>query len=135
MLSLDRATWLAIVAHTYNEAPLEMCGLLAAPPGEPHVARFYPCRNAAASARVYTVEPRDHLRADRDAQDNGWEIMGVVHSHTHSPAYPSPTDVASVADPAWHYAIVSLADGAPVLRSYLLADGNILEETAVVRKG
>ena len=63
-------------------------------PATDRAARFHPCRNDAESAKVYTVDPRDHLRAERDADDRGWEIIGVVHSHTHSEPYPSPTDVA-----------------------------------------
>jgi proteasome lid subunit RPN8/RPN11 len=132
MLRLDQRTWLAVLAHAYDELPLEMCGLLAGPAGTGDVRRFYPCRNAAGSARVYTVDPRDHLRADRDAEDRGWEVLGVVHSHTHTPAHPSPTDVAQAPDPGWHYAIVSLADGAPALRSWRIAGGNIDEEAVVV---
>ena len=64
----------------------------------------------AASARVYTVDPKDHLRADRDAEARGLEIIGVFHSHTHTDAYPSPTDVAQAPDPGWHYVLVSLRD-------------------------
>jgi proteasome lid subunit RPN8/RPN11 len=123
---------LQIVAHAYDALPHEMCGLLAGPAGEGRVARFYPCRNAAASARVYTVEPRDQLRADRDAEERGWEIIGVVHSHTHTPAHPSPTDLAQAPDPAWHYAIVSLADQVPSLRSWRIVEGNGVEEAVVV---
>ena len=87
------------------------------------VERFYPCENAAESSKVYTVAPRDHLRADRDAEDNGWQILGVMHSHTHTDAYPSPTDVAQAPDPDWHYVIVSLRDDAPTMRSYRIQDG------------
>ena len=57
---------------------------------------------------MYTIDPKDHLRAERDAEDRGLEIIGVVHSHTHTEAYPSPTDVAQAPDPGWHYVIVSL---------------------------
>jgi proteasome lid subunit RPN8/RPN11 len=89
---------------------------------------FYPCRNAAASSKVYTVDARDHLRADRDAEDRGLEIIGVMHSHTHTEAYPSPTDVAQAPDPSWHYVIVSLKRDEAVLRSYRIVDGEIAEE-------
>ncbi len=92
------------------------------------MAVVYPCRNAAASARVYTVDPLDHLRADRDAESRGMEIVGVYHSHTHTEAYPSPTDVAQAPDPAWRYVIVSLRDPEPVLRSYRIVGGTIREE-------
>jgi len=89
---------------------------------------FYPCANVAASSRVYTVDPRDHLRAERDAEGRGLEILGVMHSHTHTEAYPSPTDVAQAPDPAWHYVIVSLRAEAPVVRSYRIVDGAVAEE-------
>ena len=83
--------------------------------------------------KVYTVDPKDHLRADRDAERRGLEIIGVMHSHTHTEAYPSPTDVAQAPDPAWHYVIVSLKREAPVLRSYRIVDGEIAEEPVELR--
>ncbi len=132
MLRLDHGTWLAILAHSYDELPYEMCGLLAGPAGTGDARRFIPCRNAARSARVYSVDGRDFLRADREADALGWEIIGVVHSHTHTPAHPSPTDITQAPDPGWHYAIVSLADGTPAMRSWRIADGNIDEEAVVV---
>jgi proteasome lid subunit RPN8/RPN11 len=117
-----------MVGQAYDGLPDEACGLLAGPPGTDRVTRFYPCRNAAASSRVYTIDPKDHLRADRDAERRGLEINGVMHSHTHTDAYPSPTDVAQAPDPGWHYVIVSLRDDAPVVRSYRIAGGAIHEE-------
>ena len=89
---------------------------------------FYRCRNAAASARVYTVDPREHLLAEIDAEDKGWEILGVVHSHTHTEAVPSPTDVAQAPDPAWHYAIVSLRDARRRCAATGSSTGEITEE-------
>jgi len=121
-----------MVAHSYDCYPEEMCGLLAGLPGEPSAVRFYPCRNDAASARVYTVNPGDHLRAERDAESRGWEILGVVHSHTHSEPYPSPTDVAEAPDPGWHYVIVSVKREAPEIRSYRIIGDLISEEILTV---
>lgn len=128
MLRLDRAVFDAICAQAVREYPLEMCGLIAGDPGSDHATRFHPCRNAAASAKVYTVDPHDFLRAERDADDHDQEINGVVHSHTHSEPYPSPTDVAQAPDPAWHYVIVSLKRDAPEVRSYRIVDGEVSEE-------
>jgi [CysO sulfur-carrier protein]-S-L-cysteine hydrolase len=116
-----------IVALAYDCYPDEACGLIAGHPGSDHVQRFYPCRNAAESARVYTIEPRDHLRAERDAESEGWEIVGVVHSHTHTEPYPSPTDVTQAPDPSWQYVIVSLKRAAPDMRSYRIIDGVITD--------
>ena len=132
MLRLSHQSHLAIVGHLYDGLPDEACGLIAGRASIGRVDRFYPTRNAAASSRVYTVDPKDHLRADRDAEDRGIEIMGVVHSHTHTEAYPSPTDVAQAPDPTWHYVIVSFKREEPVLRSYRIVDGTIAEEPVVV---
>lgn len=118
----------AICDLAFREYPLEMCGLIAGAPGADHAARFFPCHNDAESAKVYTINPKDHLRAEMAADDLDEEIIGVVHSHTHSEPYPSPTDVRQAPDPDWHYVIVGLKRDAPELRSYRIVDGDITEE-------
>jgi proteasome lid subunit RPN8/RPN11 len=128
MLSLTDGALAEMVAHSYRCYPEEACGLLAGDARSGRVSVVYPCRNAAESARVYTIEPRDHLLADRDAEHRGLSIVGVFHSHTHTDPYPSPTDVEQAPDPDWHYVIVSLKREAPELRSYRIADGGITEE-------
>lgn len=128
MLTLTRTVWQEMIAHAYDGLPDEACGLLGGDPATGRVGIFYPCRNAAASSRVYTVEPRDHLAADRDVESRGLELIGVMHSHTHTEAYPSPTDMEQAPDPAWHYVIVSLKRAEPVLRSYRIVDGTVTEE-------
>jgi proteasome lid subunit RPN8/RPN11 len=95
------------------------------------VDRCYLTRNAAASAKLYTVDPGEHLRADRDAESRGIEIIGVFHSHTHTDAYPSPTDIAQAPDPGWHYVLVSLRDTYPMLRSYRI-HGEVVQEESVI---
>lgn len=120
-----------IVASAYDGVPDEACGLLIGPmvDGRPTgvVTEARPCFNVDASARTYTVAPRDMLRAMRDAEARGEEIVGVWHSHTHTAAYPSPTDVRQAVDPAWYYVIVSMRDGEPTLRAYTIADARITE--------
>ena len=134
MLRLPRSAYLQIVGHAYDGLPLEACGLLGGEPATGRVDRFYPTANVAQSSRVYTVDPRAHLHADRDAEDRGGELIGVVHSHTHTEAFPSPTDVTQALDPSWHYVIVSLRQEAPTLRSFRIVDGNIDEEAVVLEE-
>ncbi|MFZ9579891.1 MAG: Mov34/MPN/PAD-1 family protein [Ilumatobacteraceae bacterium] len=110
-----------------SEYPLEACGLMAGAPGSNEIVRFFPCRNVDQSARVYTIDPRDHLRAERTAEDEGLEIRGVMHSHTHTEAYPSPTDVAAAPDPDWHYLIVTLKRETPEMRTFRIRGGQITE--------
>jgi proteasome lid subunit RPN8/RPN11 len=137
VLLISRDAHARLVGLALDEYPLEMCGLLAGPPAAGGGAGdrgsvFYPCTNVAASARVYTIDPKDHLRAEVDAEDRGWEINAVVHSHTHSDPYPSPTDVAAAPDPNWHYVIVSLKREAPEVGSYRIVDGQVSSEPITV---
>ncbi|MEN9646919.1 MAG: hypothetical protein RL238_3588 [Actinomycetota bacterium] len=113
----------AMIADAYRGYPLEACGLLVGQGNRVH--RFVPCTNEAESARIYTIPPKELLRAERQAEDDGLAVIGVFHSHTHSEPYPSPTDVAQAPDPEWHYVIVSLKREAPEARSYRIVDGAI----------
>ena len=132
-LRLTHTQYETIISHCFDSFPDEACGLLAGPlapegtAGTGEVSGAYPCENADRSARTYTVDPGDYLRSMRDAESRGHEIIGVWHSHTHTDAYPSPTDVRQAVDPAWWYVIVSLKYGEPVLRAYEIRDGAITE--------
>jgi proteasome lid subunit RPN8/RPN11 len=117
-----------MAAHAYGAYPLEACGLLLGRFGADHIEDFVPTHNLAASARVYTVDPRDHLRVEREAEQRGLEVVGVMHSHTHSEPFPSPTDVAQAPDPDWYYIIVSVKRGEPEIRCYRIADTGVSEE-------
>ncbi|HVE47399.1 MAG TPA: M67 family metallopeptidase [Acidimicrobiales bacterium] len=135
MLCLPVDVYDQVVAHCIAALPEEGCGLLAAPPGTADVEVCYPTRNIEESARLYMVDPLQHLKADRDAESRGLEIVGVFHSHTHTDAYPSPTDVAQAPDPSWHYVLVSLKLAEPVVRSFLIVDGAVTEEPVTVGNG
>lgn len=121
----------AMEAHSIACYPEEMCGLLVGDLATGRVERFVPCTNVAHSARVYTIDPSEHLRAELQAERDGLDIIGSAHSHTHSPAYPSPTDVAQAPDPGWHYVIVSLQTGKAEPRSFRIVDGRISEEEII----
>ncbi|WP_420453191.1 Mov34/MPN/PAD-1 family protein [Ilumatobacter sp.] len=137
MFRITREVHARLVALALDEYPLEACGLVSGPlshdgrPGDDG-RTFHPCRNAAESARVYTLDPKDFMRAEMDADDRDWAINAVVHSHTHSEPYPSPTDVEAAVTPDWHYVIVGLKRGAPEVRSYRIVDGEIVAEQLAV---
>jgi proteasome lid subunit RPN8/RPN11 len=131
ILRLTHLQYDTVLAHCFDGFPEEACGVLTGPyvDGYPtgEVAGVYPCRNADASARTYTVDSLDLLGAMREAEERGHEVIGVWHSHTHTDAYPSATDVRQAVDPTWCYVIVSLKSGEPVLRGYFIRDGLITE--------
>jgi proteasome lid subunit RPN8/RPN11 len=134
VLRLRRHQWLEMVGHSLDCLPEEACGLLGGRP-DGTVEVFRPCANADHSARTYAIDGVELLRFERelDAGGEGLEVLGVVHSHTHTDAYPSPTDVerAALLGP-WHFLIVSLRHPEPVARSYRIVEGEIVEEPIVV---
>lgn len=140
MLRLTEGQYERIIGHCYSGLPDEACGLLVGPVVGPLMARepsgvvseVFLATNIDASARTYTVDGRDFLRASRVADDLGHEIVGVWHSHTHTDPYPSPTDVRQAVDPMWIYVIVSLRDEEPMLRAYRIRDGAIAECSVVL---
>ena len=125
----------AMVAHALFCYPEEACGLLAAD-DRGRLRMAYCLTNADHSAKTYTLEPEEHFRALRHAEARGWHLTGVFHSHTHTPAYPSPTDVARALEPGWLYVLVSLQDrAAPAVRGFWIREGEIEEEPLAVRPG
>ena len=111
--------------------PDEGCGLLVGT-ADGVVTEVVPSPNVAASAKVYEIDPKVLLRTYRRAGDEGLEVIGVFHSHTHSAAYPSPTDIRQAPDPAWHYVLISLADVETVVASYRIVDGVVTPEEVIV---
>ena len=127
MLRLERSHVDEIIAHARKDDPNECCGIIAGNDGRP--TKLYRAVNAEASPYRYNVDPKDLLRIYRDIEDQGWDVLAIYHSHTHTEAYPSPTDVKLAAWPDAYYLIVSLADDAnPVLRAFRIQDGEVAEE-------
>jgi proteasome lid subunit RPN8/RPN11 len=127
-LSITASVLEQIGEHAISCYPEEACGLLVGTSATNTVTEFHPCTNIARSARVYTLDPLQHLRIDRDVENRGLEVIGVIHSHTHTEAYPSATDVAEAPDPAWHYMIVTLKRGVAEPRSFRIVGGQISEQ-------
>ncbi len=135
----------AIVDQARAEAPNESCGLIigswpAADGGE--ALRFEPTRNRAASPYRYEIDPEDLYRISMAADDADEVIWAIVHSHTHTPAVPSPTDIGLAFYPDALYIVVSLSDdeaepltGVPSIRLWRIVDGTIHEVILVVAEG
>ncbi|MGA0080840.1 MAG: Mov34/MPN/PAD-1 family protein [Ilumatobacteraceae bacterium] len=118
--------------HAISCYPEEACGLLVGRSATSEVVEFHPCENITHSAKVYTINPKQHLMIERNAEDAGFDVVGVVHSHTHTEAYPSSTDVAQAPDPGWHYMIVTLKRGVPEPRNFRIIDG-VISETEIIQ--
>jgi proteasome lid subunit RPN8/RPN11 len=129
----------AIVAQARAEYPNEACGLIigdASAADGGHSLRYIATRNKAASPYRYEIDPVDLLRLTIETDDADEVFWGIVHSHTHTPAVPSPTDVGLAFYPDSLYLLVSLGDdetdpatGDPSVRAWRIVDGAVHEVT------
>lgn len=127
----------ALEAHARAEYPNEACGLIVgdAPAAEGgHALRYETTRNKAASPYRYEIDPDDLLRLTIATDDADEVFWGIVHTHTHTPARPSPTDIGLAFYPDALYVLVSLspdetdlATGAPGIRAWRIVGGDVHE--------
>lgn len=116
-----------MLAHARAEAPNECCGLIAGKKGE--INRLYRTANVEKSPIRYSLHPQELLNIINEIEAQGWDLLGIYHSHTHSPAYPSATDIKLAFWPDSLYFIISLMEPeATAIRTFRIADGAVIEE-------
>ena len=138
MIELPSAMVDEIVEHARAEAPNEACGVIAGREGRP--VQLFRMRNAERSPVVYRFDEREQLEVFQEIEEKGWDLLAFYHSHTHTEAYPSPTDRARAqwrdpvtgedvpAYPGTGYLILSLRDSEAVLRAFRFEGGEVREE-------
>jgi proteasome lid subunit RPN8/RPN11 len=136
MVELDGVFYKEIVEQALREFPNECCGVIAADDGRP--VKVFPATNIDASAVTYRIDAKDQLRIERAIDAEGWDTWAYYHSHTHSEAYPSPTDRSHAKRveafyPDVRFLILSVEQReSPVLRSFLIHDGEVTEEELTI---
>lgn len=129
VLDLTREVYDGMVAHARSDFPYEVCGMVAGTGWR--FDRQFEIPNAERSMTFYKMDGKAHLKAIREIEDEGWEF-GIYHSHTHTEAFPSVTDVELAVYPEAVYLIVSLQDPEPVIRAFDIRDGRITERVLTV---
>jgi proteasome lid subunit RPN8/RPN11 len=81
--------------------------------------------------RRFEISPKDYLNAERFADENGLQLLGVYHSHPNHPAVPSEHDRIA-AQPFFSYIIISVKENKIAdLRSWQLDDNFQFEEETI----
>ena len=99
MLRMVKAHADQMVAHSLEEDPNECCGILTGI--DDVVSKVHRITNTAMSPFRYLMDPQEQLNVMLESERSGHEILAFYHSHTHSPAYPSPTDVRMAQLSGW----------------------------------
>lgn len=126
-----------IVAHARQDHPDEACGVIAGPIGSDQPTRFIPMINAARSPNFYEFDSTDLLKLYRELDANDEEPIVIYHSHTHTEAFPSRTDITYASEPSAHYVLISTREtgneaGPYEFRSFRIVDGQVTEESVEI---
>ena len=138
-----------MIAHARALDPFECCGILGGKDGtvvthyqitntvakdlravqvfdEANVKQLDQLTDSTKAEVAYFMDPKELLHAFKDMRTQGLDLTVIYHSHTHSPAYPSQTDVGLAYYPDATYLIVSLENkSAPDIRAYWIKDGRV----------
>ena len=115
----------AVIAHARAAQPAECCGMLIGTGRS--IDEAVRAKNIDASSTRFLIDPQDHIDARRAARGRGLDVLGFYHSHPHSPAWPSTTDVAEATYPEAVNLIVSLERGAANVRLFRIEGGAAIE--------
>jgi len=130
-LRVPRSIASELLQHARAELPNEACGILAGSLETGSAVAFHPARNEEASPLRYSVHGEDLVRITYAIDDADQDLLAIFHSHTRSPAVPSPTDIRTAMYPDAFYLLASLADAvAPpeeALRAWRITDGEARE--------
>jgi len=122
----------AMVEQARQEAPHECCGLLAGRSGG--VERLFRGTNVDHNPFTYYMDPKEVLRATKEIDAAGQDLLAIYHSHTHTAAYPSATDIAKAHYPDSLYLIISLQDPVrPEIRAFVIDGDAVAEKSVIVR--
>ncbi|MBQ27853.1 MAG: hypothetical protein CMH81_06920 [Nitrospiraceae bacterium] len=128
MLHIPQSVIDEMTAHARSIDPVECCGIMAGTTSEEDatVTHIYPIKNGDASIVSYFMDPKELLWAHKNMRSNTLDLLVIYHSHTHTQAYPSATDIRLAFYPEAHYIIISLeVKDQPDIKAFRIVDGKI----------
>ena len=131
MLTIPLALYNEMLAHAHAEYPNECCGLLAGKGND--IRALYRMTNTHHSPVSYFMDPKEQFSVFKEIREKETELLGIFHSHPHTQAYPSKTDVGLAYYPDALYLIISLGERNPVVNGFRIVNGAITEETFEVK--
>jgi proteasome lid subunit RPN8/RPN11 len=130
-LRLPRVLAGDLLRHARAELPNEACAILSGSLVTGAASAVHAARNEEASPLRYSVHGEDLVRITFEIEDAGEDLLAIFHSHTRSPAVPSPTDMRTAMYPDAIYLLATLAqpDAPPdrALRAWRIRDGKATE--------
>lgn len=142
MIHLTEEQYCDIVNHAKNDYPKEACGILAGKVYSEQnqsikkITKVYKMVNTSDNPEIcYFMKPEEQLKVFKETRQLEIEMIGIYHSHSKSPAYPSQRDCEMAFYPEASYVIVSLQDfHKPEVRAFEIIESKIEEERILIEE-
>lgn len=125
----------ALVHQAQAADPQEAGGLLAGQGTT--LTRLFPITNVATAPTTnFNLSPAELLRAFKQIEAMGLEVIGVYHSHPRTPPIPSPTDIwdASQHMPNVAHVIISLQGQGAAIKAWHIHSQQVAPITLIIGK-
>lgn len=117
----------ADVSSRFSE---EACGLIV---GEGNISRLViPISNILHDPHRFRMDPKEQLTALLLADEKGWDVLAVYHSHPGGISFPSPTDFAELTFPGVIYLIWYQEANNWKCRGFLMESSSNSTEVAII---
>ena len=128
-LTLSKNQMQEMLDYVQQHVPLESCGLLAGK--NDRVEKVIFIRNQAQSPVRFVMDPYEQLQAFDWIESDGFDLLGIFHSHPAGPETLSATDIAEAAYDVVHI-IWSRPNGSWHARGFWLQNGQVSEITLLI---
>jgi proteasome lid subunit RPN8/RPN11 len=124
VLTITCETVEEIIAHARKEEPKECCGILA---GKNNcITHIFKLTNVETDPEKYWMDPKEQIQTFEEIDRLRLDLLGIYHSHPHSPPYPSPLDIMRAFYPTIAFFIISLLNRErPELRAFQIVKGKV----------
>ena len=133
VLWFEQEHWEQMASDVQDRLPEEACGLIGGLQAQ--VFQVFPIQNTLHSPVRFRLDPKEQVDVFNLLEKQGWELIGIYHSHPAGPSYPSLTDIAESAYPDTVYLIWFPQGDGWVCRGFIIHDGSYHEVRLGIKPG
>jgi proteasome lid subunit RPN8/RPN11 len=133
-LTISQQLYNELRTHGEETYPHECCGIMLGKSTDDalHIHQLIRAGNTRTDSahNRYNIAPQELIRAQREARQQGLDIVGFYHSHPDHPAQYSPTDFAEAHWFNCAYVITAIEKGHAQITNSFLLTGTTEEDKA-----
>lgn len=125
IVRIERRVFDDLLAEARANPRIECCGLLAG--RDATISLLLPAKNALESDKAYEIAAAELFALFRRIRAEGWEHLGIYHSHPSGENVPSRVDLERAFYPDVAYLIISPQIAARPIRAFRIVEGSARE--------